>query len=217
MNVIAWELGGKITDFPDGIDPVLAKVVQMVNDAIAIPTTPKPVRPEPMRRFRMIHPETVELYQAGGPPSASFNMEVEMTPVSPAEMQAYDDAMKDWQLAHEVPAKFSGRLLDIAHQTLGTKPGYTLRTGDVHEAWRTFTNDYLFAQLQDTLTRTPRSFPGRTREERQDSQAEALIEALDRSVRLYRMRLGLSEYRSETEAPSVAVINDALRRMHQTA
>lgn len=171
MNVIAWELGGKITDYPKGVHWMLAKMVQHVNDAIA----------------------------------SAYGVRVRVD---------------GGTYVREVPARFSGKLLDIAHMTIETDPErmghrslqdarlnaefYKMSKAIQSTAydWRKHRSNQLTLDRYDMNVSPP-----------DDAEAYALLRKLEEFVIASRITLGLSP--TPVTAPSVNVVNEALRKMRE--
>lgn len=195
MNVIAWELGGAITDYPPGVHPVLARVVQMANDSLAVPTLPQPKHRKVVLR-RLV------------PVNQIWGLDVADDPVTMTEKTVWEPDAADvaaYESSFEVPAQYGARLLDIAHETLDTidpslcyrpTPGGFFSAGSAELG--SF-DRFHGARLAAIFDRAEYS--------------ERLLYELERGVGVFRMVLGLP--RRRPAAPSVAAVNDALRKMRQ--
>lgn len=170
MNVIAWELGGSITDYPSTVNVAIANCIQRTNDVLAQLTENR-----------------------------------------------------------TVPVQYAARLLDIAHNSIGTDP--TREAEDVNPTlseiqrlaektlppaayfqWESNFGD--MARVINTAQRY--SAQGDTAITGPiDLFAEMSLRSLDHLVRETRQKHGLTP--TNIAAPSVATVNEALRKMATVA
>lgn len=171
MNVIAWELGGSITDYPSTVNVAIANCIQRTNDVLAQLTGNR-----------------------------------------------------------TVPVEYAARLLDIAHNSIGTDPAR--EAGDVNPTlseiqrlaektlpptayfrWETYFGD--MARVINVARGHSDNDTNVAITERIDLFVKMTLHSLDHLVRETRQKHGLTP--TNVTAPSVAAVNEALRKMATVA